>query len=368
MTEMIQEAVLESIESINEAQLFAEAEVLIALADTYIKSALIQESNEMLDFDGYEVVQEAKTKINDTKDEAGKANTEELSDGRYTSGQTTRYEPGVKVKMNRKGEYTTKKENWFTKFIRWCKDVIDGIRQKFRKPVKYALAPQQAAEILSAGGEIQFKSEEKAQALGLPMKPTAAQVLECKKNIKTADVEITYKLSVDFDSFMEGFDHMKKSFDAWVSFIKENTGTQTKTGQLTVIESERQDAQKCWSDSYGKGVTVNAFKLSDIEVKFSGVRDALDDMKFALNKLEREIMVIGYSEGVKTKLLNISKKQINVLNTGVHVSSIIYGEINGIRKERNKTRQGPTPGMASLDESPKMPFAPTPPYSGPKMD
>jgi hypothetical protein len=350
MTEMIQEAVLESIESIDDAQLFAEAEVLIALADTYIKSALIQESNEMLDFDGYEVVQEAKTKINDTKDEAGKANSEELSDGRYTSGQTTRYEPGVKVKMNRKGEYTTKKDNWFTRFIRWCKDTIELIRKKFRRPVKYALAPQAAAAIVSAGGEIQFKSEEKAQALGLPMKPTKEDFSKCKRNIKTADVEITYKLSVSFNGFVKGFEHMQKSFDAWCNFITDpTTSKQHKKDQLPTIERERQTAQKWWSSSYGKNTEKTVIQLNDIEMKFSGIRNALDNMSETLKKLENGIMSGGISEGDKSRLLNISKKQINVLNTGVHISSIIYADLNGIHQERDRAMiTGPGPKMDEI--------------------
>ena len=44
MNELIQEAVLDSIESIDDAQLFAEYEVLISLGATYLKSAMIQEA------------------------------------------------------------------------------------------------------------------------------------------------------------------------------------------------------------------------------------------------------------------------------------------------------------------------------------
>lgn len=58
MNEMIQEAVLTSIDDIDEQQLFAEYEVLMALADVYTKAALIQESAGLV-FDGEGIVQEA---------------------------------------------------------------------------------------------------------------------------------------------------------------------------------------------------------------------------------------------------------------------------------------------------------------------
>lgn len=58
--EMVQEAVLDSLDQLETSQLFAECDVLCALADTYVKSVQIMtESKNELEFDGI-VIQEAK--------------------------------------------------------------------------------------------------------------------------------------------------------------------------------------------------------------------------------------------------------------------------------------------------------------------
>ena len=69
MNEMIQEAVLDSIDSIDEAQLFAEFDVLISMAEVYSKAAMIQEASG-LEFDGYSVIQEADSE--DTSEKVDK--------------------------------------------------------------------------------------------------------------------------------------------------------------------------------------------------------------------------------------------------------------------------------------------------------
>jgi len=72
MNEMIQEAVLESIQAIDDQQFYAEYDVLMSLCATYMKSAMIQEAATGLEFDGYDVIQEADdTQKTKTKREKG---------------------------------------------------------------------------------------------------------------------------------------------------------------------------------------------------------------------------------------------------------------------------------------------------------
>ena len=66
---MIQEAVLDSIESIDDTQLYAECEVLIAMCDTYTKAFQIQQESADLRFDGYSVYQEADDSDADDADD-----------------------------------------------------------------------------------------------------------------------------------------------------------------------------------------------------------------------------------------------------------------------------------------------------------
>ncbi len=133
MNEMIQEAVLDSIEAIDDQQLFAEYEVLASLAATYVKSAMIQESTNGLDFDGYEIVQEAD-------------------------------EPGVPVKTKRNGTYRSKKEGVLSKILNWIKTAIKNIREKLSRAFaklfkRKGFAKYELANIESNGGKLVPKTE-----------------------------------------------------------------------------------------------------------------------------------------------------------------------------------------------------------------
>lgn len=154
MNEMIQEAVLDSIESIDEQQLFAEYEVLSSLAATYLKSAMIQEAATGLDFDGYEIVQEAD-------------------------------ESGVDVKTKKDGTYKTKKPSIISRILQWIKDAASAIRRGLGKFFgklfkKKGWAKNELMVVAEKGGTVEFKSQEAADRLGLPMKLTKADVARAK--------------------------------------------------------------------------------------------------------------------------------------------------------------------------------------------
>lgn len=154
MNEMIQEAVLESIEAVDDSLLFAEYEVLASLAATYVKSAMIQEAANGLDFDGYEIVQESD-------------------------------EPGVAVKTKKDGTYKTKKPSILSRILKWIKDAASAIRRglgKFFNKLfkKKGFAKYELMAIAENGGTVQFKSQEVADRLGLPMKLTKEELKRVK--------------------------------------------------------------------------------------------------------------------------------------------------------------------------------------------
>lgn len=64
---MIQEAVLDSIDYVDLETVFAECEVLSALADTYTKMIVIQEQSSTMSFDGFSIVQEGDANTGDDK-------------------------------------------------------------------------------------------------------------------------------------------------------------------------------------------------------------------------------------------------------------------------------------------------------------
>ncbi len=110
MKDMIQEAVLDSIDMVEERQLFAEYDVLISINNTYMKSAMIQEAAG-LDFDGYTVIQEADESTTETK-----------KDGKLAKiwGTSERgAESGIK--------------GWFFKIIRWIKKTFGIIKKKLQR-------------------------------------------------------------------------------------------------------------------------------------------------------------------------------------------------------------------------------------------
>jgi hypothetical protein len=144
MNEMIQEAVLDSIESIDDAQLFAEYEVLSALAATYMKSAMIQEASTGLDFDGYEIVQEYKG-------EKGIETVTSEKDGTYSSVG----KPSKKYKT--KQGILSKILGWIKSAVRRIREAIGGAFKKLFK--RKGFTKYELANIGGNGGKLIPKTE-----------------------------------------------------------------------------------------------------------------------------------------------------------------------------------------------------------------
>lgn len=113
---MIQEAVLNSIDQLNETQLFTEYDVLMSMNAVYMKSAMIQEAAGVT-FDGYGIVQEA---ADDADADAGEKKTGKLS-------------------RAKKKFMSLKFIQWIIRAIDWCKRQLGKIFGK----KKTATAAQQ---------------------------------------------------------------------------------------------------------------------------------------------------------------------------------------------------------------------------------
>lgn len=158
MNEMIQEAVLDSIQAIDDAQLFTEFDVLLSMAEVYQKAIYIEESSNMT-FDGYEVVQEEV--VQEAKDEKGIKTVMSEKDGTYTSiGK-----PGKKYKIaGKKG------------FFNWLKGVFSTIGRALStlwskitgvfKTKALAVPTNYALSVIENGGEAKL-NEEFAEKVGV---------------------------------------------------------------------------------------------------------------------------------------------------------------------------------------------------------
>lgn len=361
MNEMIQEAVLDSIESIEEQQLIAEYNVINALLDTYLKSAIIQESSGLV-FDGYDVIQEA------TGDDA-------------TTDTGVKDEPGVKVRMGRNGKYRSG-DNLIQRVIKFIKGLFRAIMDKIRSKKLKKITTDEAAAIVDNGGEIEFKSVEAAERLGLPMKPTAADLKNAfkgavakdepgtdvkmntsgkyssnksGKTIETKDVIIRYNLSINVHAFETGFDYMKKSFNEFQTAIQPTYDAQAK-GHLNDAEQYRQSAMHWWGGAYERHNKKTLQELTEIELMLSGAASTIDTIIKTLDKCEKELTANTTSNmsaavfDMKSEFITYIQKAMNTANTGNHIQSVIYKELRGAKAAADDTPIGPKykPSMASV--------------------
>lgn len=132
--EMIQEAVLDSIDAIEGTQLFAEYNVLMSLSAAYAKSIMIQEASGNLDFDGYEVIQEA--------------------DGTETKA------PGKLSKL--KGKLmSTKLVTWIIQAIDWIKRQLAKLsRKKTATPAEQKNLAANVGKLTIDGNQYEAKNTE----------------------------------------------------------------------------------------------------------------------------------------------------------------------------------------------------------------
>ena len=149
--EMIQEAVLDSIDAIEEAQLFAEYDVVMSMANVYMKSAAIQEAAG-LDFDGY-VIQEAKSETATTTDDKVK------------------YEKKEYLKYGGKSKILAWLANAINTILSGVRFIIRKLGSVFKRSKKTASKSDVQHWVCDCKYQVELSSEAQ-QAFNLPAKPT----------------------------------------------------------------------------------------------------------------------------------------------------------------------------------------------------
>lgn len=153
---MIQEAVLNSIDTVDEAQLFAEFDVILSMAAVYEKSAMIQEQADDLSFDGYELIQEAKSEGDAAE-----------------PGKLTKYAEGLKAKGGiKKGVGTVL--GWIGKaldiIMRGFGFIAGKLKSIFTR-FKNKLSKKDIENLVNNGAKVKL-DEEAQEAFDLPEYPT----------------------------------------------------------------------------------------------------------------------------------------------------------------------------------------------------
>lgn len=140
--EFTQESVIDFVDSITREELYSEYNVLMSLADCYLKNALIQEqTDERYGFDGFDYVQEADTdKGGDEPKKKGLNTEQKAAADNYEAGgsQLKRAEggPAVPAFVELKNMRT-----WYQKIWDWickvCRAIRDAIKKGFRNCKKF---------------------------------------------------------------------------------------------------------------------------------------------------------------------------------------------------------------------------------------
>lgn len=278
--EMIQEAVLDSIDAIEKARLYSEYDVLMSLTAAYTKSAMIQESSNGLIFDGYDIIQEA--------------------DGSSESGTETKQKGG---RLKAVGK-------WFLnlKVVQWIIDRVRLMRKKLRefrmrnqkKGVSTSTVEQAAANAAKAGGKIyvdgQLVSGSGKQAYKTP------EVSVEEKPFKPGD-KLTYTTSGDIvraDSLeYEGFrlyadiDTLYEAVKMLADAVREISafGPQSLNKAFRICEN----MQAKINEAVQKGTKpIPKTKASDLNIKINEIDKLGSDIEKGLTEYQRKINSKSY--------------------------------------------------------------------------
>lgn len=379
---MIQEAVLNSIDTVDDSVLFAEFDVLMSMYKVYEKSLLIQEQAGLI-FDGENVIQEAEDATSDSGDT-------KTGVGKKLKGGFSKYVVGNTEKGNESGIV-----GMVLKFLRWIKDGLKSIGKKlagiFKKKKKY-ITDYEAAEILENGGEIEFKNAEVAAYYNLPVKPTVADIRgrkhhlasgtkymagiktpaqtktksrggedepETKQSeskvlmIEMKDIVVKYNLGIHVGEFKRGYEFFKKSIEEFNKAVTSNNDPSFK-GHLADADKNKSEAMKHWSNSMRGKTGKSLIELQEIEMELSGITSWMNETMKALDDVEKTIKVAnGVNFDTRSVLVTFIQKESRVLATGMRCATTIYEEISGIKTSANRSnpdtsKTGPNPDMPSI--------------------
>lgn len=282
--EMIQEAVLDSIEAIEKARLYSEFDVLMSLSAAYTKAALIQESSNGLTFDGYEVIQEA--------------------DGSESGTETK--QKGGRLKAVGKWFLNLKIVQWIIERVRLLRDKLKKFRMRNQKKgVSRSTLEKAAANAAKAGGKIyvdgQLVNGSGSGSSGKQAYETPEVSVE-KKPIKPGD-KLTYTASGDIvraDSIeYEGFrlyadiDTLHEAFKMLAEAVREISafGPQSLNKAFRIAEN----MQAKINEAVQKGTKpIPKTKASDLMIKINEIDDLGSEIEKGLKEYERKVNSKAY--------------------------------------------------------------------------
>ncbi len=290
MDEMIQEAVLSSIEDIEEQQLFAEYEVLMAIADVYTKSALIQESTGLV-FDGEAIVQEADDASSEKSDSKLKATFKKFA-GSTEKGA----ESGV--------------AGFFAKVIRFIKKAFSILLKKIAHFLR-VLKNKKSDQLLTFTVDIDVAvraSESLAEAA-----PLLKEIFSAKLSDTTAIKKATTFIRSSEKTLGKVYRSYKETAsecEAQLKALKENLGVCNDA-----IKDAKEDAKQ-----YGEMIANDAYKdksdqiMSDKQKTFNTDFQALTStFSNVLAKLTKVSGDIASTLGVKKTADGEAKEMVDAI-------------------------------------------------------
>lgn len=311
---MIQEAVLDSVDQINEAQLFAEFDVLMAMADVYTKSAMIQESNSAISFDGYSIIQEA---------------TDDGEDDNKKSGKFA----AVKTKFKNAGSAVL---GWLKRVWVAITSAFSAIFAKIKSLLPKKISKDAVEDTVKHGGDVVLKVGV-AERLGLPQHITQEVVKtpEFKEKAKTFDISDFeyYKVPIRFSprALEPCVQHLQKSFEAYNEMINGGLDSASYNDRKRTCDREREAAYKLLSkgaQAFAGGKVAEKVDYKDIYETLQKLSPIVGDILKKTREIQQKLnsLKFGDSEnGVSDQMLqdlkssagpmiNIPKSLLNIMN------------------------------------------------------
>ena len=287
MNEMIQEAVLNSIDVIDEAQLFAEYDVLMAMADVYAKSAFIQESNNALAFDGYNIIQEAADEDNTNTEDSAAAKTGKLS----------------KVKSGLKSAGSS-----VLAFLKRIWQAIaagfSAIYNKIKSLIPKKVSGTDIKSTVENGGDVVLKVEV-AERLGLPYNVTKEVVKSPEFEKKITDLKIDdfeyYKVPIKFSprAIEPCVEHIKNSFEAYKEMMDGGLDKAQYQDRKKKCNSERVKAYKYFSkgtNAFAGGKVAEKVDYKEIHETLKRLSPVVGDILKQTREIEKRVMSLKFGD------------------------------------------------------------------------
>lgn len=279
--EMIQEAVLDSIDAIEEAQLIAEYKVLTAMAETYMKSALIQESGCNVSFDGYSVYQESENKNEDS----------------YSAGGDLKPAKGGPAVPQFTQMHDVGDKKWYQKLWDWICDMARLLKKKLQKL---------GAKMKSGWAKFKTITDVEANAL----RRCGCKIVAGQRGENNYDVQFPFSIDVgaldkQLDELIDVFQSLSSLYEKATTGNGELKGTSMLHGRLNKIATAVVKATRSAKAYY----TATEFfdKRDDLDSKLSSIEKSVRTIKdlYKNNAINSDVAAIATkAAGIFTAINN----------------------------------------------------------------